>query len=164
MEDVLDLYAEPYDPKRPKLCFDETNRQLLADTRTPLPARAGKPRRFDYEYKREGTRNLFLFCEWEAGWRHVEVTNQRTKLDFAQQMKWLVDERYPKAEVIRVVLDNLNTHGPGSLYEAFEPAASQASCREAEVSLHAQARELVEHGRNRVECFAAAVPEATHCR
>jgi transposase len=125
MEDVLELYAEPYDPRRPKVCFDETNRQLLADTKTPLPAHAGTPRRFDYEYKREGTRNLFLFCEWQTGWRHVEVTARRTKLDFAQQMKWLVDERYPEAEVIRVVLDNLNTHGPGSLYEAFEPAEAR---------------------------------------
>jgi hypothetical protein len=122
MEDVLALYAEPYDPKRPKVCFDETNRQLLADTKTPLPVRPGKPRRFDYEYKREGTRNLFLCCEWQTGWRHVEVTQQRTKVDFARRMKWLVDEQYPEAEVIRIVLDNLNTHGPGSLYEAFEPA------------------------------------------
>ena len=125
MEDVLSLYAEPYDPKRPKVCFDETSRQLLADTKQPLPARPGTPRRVDYEYKREGTRNLFLFCEWQAGWRHVEVTQQRTKLDFAHQMKWLVDERYPEAEIIRVVLDNLNTHGPGSLYEAFEPAEAR---------------------------------------
>src|ERR1043165_9192052 len=125
MEDVLELYAEPYDPRRPKVCFDETNRQFLADNKTPLPAPAGKPRRFDYEYKRAGTRNLFLFCEWQAGWRHVEVTAQRTKVDFAHQMKWLVDEHYPEAERIRVVLDNLNTHGPGSLYEAFEPAEAR---------------------------------------
>ncbi|MCA1626723.1 MAG: transposase, partial [Acidobacteria bacterium] len=107
---------------RPKVCFDETNRQLLADTKTPLPARAGQPRRGDYEDKREGPRNLFLFCEWQAGWRHVEGTAQRTTVDFAHQMKWLVDARYPEAEVLRVMLDNLNPHGPGSLYEAFEPA------------------------------------------
>jgi hypothetical protein len=125
MEDVLTLYAEPYDPKRPKVCFDETSRQLLADTQALLPAQAGKPRRIDYEYKREGTRNLFLFCEWQAGWQHVEVTGQRTKVDFAHQMKWLVEVRYPEAEVIRVVLDNLNTHAPGSLYEAFEPAEAR---------------------------------------
>lgn len=121
MEDVLTLYAEPYDAKRPKVCFDETSRQLLSDTRTPLPVRAGTPARSDYEYQREGTRNLFLFCEPQAGWRHVEVTAHRTKLDFAHQMKWLVDEHYPAAEVVRVVLDNLNTHGAGSLYEAFAP-------------------------------------------
>ena len=122
MEDVLALYAEEYAEKRPKVNFDETSRQLLADTRAPLEVKAGQPQRYDYEYERKGTRNLFIFCEPQAGWRHVEVTQRRTKQDFAQQMKWLVDKRYPKAEVIRVVLDNLNTHGPGSLYEAFEPA------------------------------------------
>ena len=125
MEDVLDLYAEPYDPKRPKVNFDETSRQLLADKQAPLPAWPKKPARFDYEYERAGTRNLFMFCEPQAGWRHVEVTAQRTKIDFAHRMKWLVDERYPEAEVIRVVLDNLNTHARGSLYEAFEPAEAR---------------------------------------
>lgn len=122
MEDVLDLYAEDYDPLRPKVNFDETSRQLIADTRAAIEVKARQPQRHDYEYERKGTRNLFIFCEPQTGWRHVEVTQRRTKTDFAQQMKWLVDERYPEAEVIRVVLDNLNTHGPGSLYEAFEPA------------------------------------------
>lgn len=121
MEEVLDLYAEPYDPQRPKVNFDETSKQLLADTRAPLPAHAGQPRRYDYSYEREGTRNLFLFCEPQTGWRHIAVTARRTKVDFAHQMQWLVDEGYPKAEVIRVVLDNLNTHKPASLYEAFPP-------------------------------------------
>jgi DDE superfamily endonuclease len=122
MEDVLDLYAEPYDPKRPTVTFDETSKQLIGETRPPLPAQPGHPARYDYEYKRNGTRNIFLFCEPQAGWRHVAVTAQRTMEDFAHQMKWLVDERYPHAEVIRVVLDNLNTHKPGSLYETFAPA------------------------------------------
>jgi hypothetical protein len=122
MEDVLDLYAEPYDPKRPKGNFDETSKQLIGESRPPLPARPGHPARYDYAYKRNGTRNLFLFCEPQAGWRHVEVTAQRTMEDFAHQMKWLVDERYPKADVIRVVLDNLNTHKVASLYETFPPA------------------------------------------
>jgi transposase len=122
MEDVLDLYAEDYDRLRPKVNFDETSRQLIADTRAAIEVKARQPQRHDYEYERKGTRNLFIFCEPQTGWRHVEVTQRRTKTDFAQQMKWLVDERYPEAEVIRVVLDNLNTHGPGSLYEAFEPA------------------------------------------
>lgn len=125
MEDVLDLYAQEYDPLRPKVNFDETSRQLITDTRGPVEAVAGRPRRYDYEYKRNATRNLFIFCEPQTGWRHVEVTERRTKLDFAHQMKWLVDERYPGAEVIRVILDNLNTHGPGSLYEAFEPAEAR---------------------------------------
>jgi DDE superfamily endonuclease len=122
MEDVLDLYAEPYDPKRPTVTFEETSKQLIGETRPPLPAQPGQPARYDYEYKRNGTRNIFLFCEPQAGWRHVAVTAQRTMEDFAQQMKWLVEERYPHADVIRVVLDNLNTHKPGSLYETFPPA------------------------------------------
>jgi hypothetical protein len=125
MEDVLALYAEPYDPTRPTICFDETNRQLLADAQSPLPGAPGQPERVDYEYKRVGTRNLFMHCEPQAGWRHVAVTARRTAHDFAHQMRWLVDERYPEAEVIRVVLDNLNTHGPGSLYDAFAPAAAR---------------------------------------
>ena len=122
MEDVLDLYAEPYDPKRPVVCFDETSTQLLADTRPPLPAQPGRPKRQDYEYRREGTRNLFLACEPLAGWREVAVTERRTMQDFAHQMRWLVDEAYPEIPVVRVVLDNLNTHRMASLYEAF-PAA-----------------------------------------
>ncbi len=121
MEDVLELYAEPYDPQRPKVNFDETSKQLIAETRQPLKAEVGQPERYDYEYSRQGVRNLFMFVEPQAGWRHVEVTTQRTKLDFAHQMKWLVDERYPEAEVVRIVLDNLNTHTAASLYEAFAP-------------------------------------------
>ena len=119
MEDVLDLYAEPYNPERPVVCFDETSTQMLAHARPPIPAAPGHPRREDYEYRREGTRNLFLACEPLAGWRHVEVTQRRTKEDFAHQMRWLVDEAYPDVAVVRVVLDNLNTHRKASLYEAF---------------------------------------------
>ena len=122
MEDVLDLYAEPYDPQWPVVCFDETSTQLLADTRLPLPPQPGHPLRQDYEYRREGTRNLFLACEPLAGWRHVAVTQRRTMQDFAHQMRWLVDEAYPEVPVVRVVLDNLNTHRTASLYETF-PAA-----------------------------------------
>lgn len=121
MEDVLELYAEPYDPRRPQVNFDETSKQLISETRRPLPAQPGQPERFDYEYEREGTRNLFLFTEPQAGWRHLNITEQRTMVDFAHQMKWLVDVAYPEAEVIRVVLDNLNTHKAASLYEAFAP-------------------------------------------
>ena len=121
MEDVLDLYAEPYDPQRPVVCFDETSKQLVAEKRAPIPAKAGRRERFDYEYQRNGTRNLFMTCEPLAGWRHVAVTERRTMEDFAHQMRWLADAAYPEAEKIRVVLDNLNTHRPASLYEAFEP-------------------------------------------
>jgi len=95
MEDVLDLYAEPYDPNRPVVCFDETSTQLLAESRATLPAGPGRPRRQDYEYGRAGTRNLFLPCETRRGWRHVEITQRRTMQDFAHQIRWLVDEVYP---------------------------------------------------------------------
>ena len=119
MEDVLDLYAEPYDPRRPVVCFDETSTQLLSEPRPALPPKPGRPRRQDYEYRREGTRNLFLTCEPLRGWRHVAITQRRTQQDFAHQMRWLVDQAYPEAQVVRVVLDNLNTHRAASLYEAF---------------------------------------------
>lgn len=125
MEDVLDLYEEPHDPKRPKVCFDESSKQLIAETREPVPACPGQPQRYDTEYKRNGTRNLFLFLEPDEGWRHMEVTDSRTMSDFAHQMRWLVDERYPDAEIVRVILDNLNTHKPASLYEAFPPAEAR---------------------------------------
>ena len=129
MEEVLDLYAQPYDPLHPKVNFDEMSKQLIEETRTPRPAEVGKAERFDYEYKRNGTRNLFVFCEPQTGWRHLAITEQRTKLDFAAQMKWLVDEQYPQAEWIEVVLDNLNTHKAASLYEAFAPAEARRLLR-----------------------------------
>lgn len=125
MEDVLAIYAEPYDSQRPKVNFDETSRQLLADVQPPLPVCPGQPQREDAEYKRGGTRNLFIHVEPQAGWRHVVVTARRTKQDFARQMQWLVDERYPAATRIRVVLDQLNTHGPAALYETFAPAEAR---------------------------------------
>jgi hypothetical protein len=133
MEEVLEEYAEPYDPSRPKVNFDETTKQLIKETRLPLPAQPGQPPRYDYEYERNGTRNLFLFVEPQAGWRYVNVTAQRTKRDFAHQMQWLVDERYPEAEVVRVTLDNLNTHKPASLYEAFPPAEARRIARKLEL-------------------------------
>ncbi len=125
MEDVLELYAEPYDPQRPVVCFDESSTQLLAETREPLPAAPGRPRRQDYEYVRCGTRNLFLTGEPKRGWRHVAITQRRTMQDFAQQMCWLVDEAYPDAPVVRLVLDNLNTLRVASLYEAFPPGEAR---------------------------------------
>jgi hypothetical protein len=125
MEDVLDLYAEPYDAQRPVVCFDEVPTQLIAETRRPLPAKPGQPERYDYEYQRNGTCNQFMFVEPAVGWRHVVVTDQRRQLDFANQMKWLSDEGYPQAKLIRVVLDNLNTHRPASLYEGFAPAEAR---------------------------------------
>ena len=132
MEDVLDLYEEPYDPQRPVVCFDETSTQLLAETRPPLAAEPGKARRRDYEYRREGTRNLFLACEPRAGWRQVMVTERRTMQDFAHQMRWLVDEAYPDVPVVRLVLDNLNTHRTASLYETFPAAEARRIARRLE--------------------------------
>ncbi len=119
MEDVLDLYAEPYDPARPVVGFDERPLQLVAETRTPLPAAPGRPARYDYEYEHKGTGNVFTSVEPRAGRRHVAVTERRTSVDFAHQMRILVDELYPEVGVVRVVLDNLNTHTIASLYAAF---------------------------------------------
>ena len=132
MEDLLDLYAEDFDPRRPVVCFDELPYQLVAETRLPLPMQPGKPMRYDYEYRRHGTCNLFMFYQPLAGWRHVAVTAQRTKQDFADQMKHLVDVHFPEAEVIRVVLDNLNTHSPAALYAVFEPQEARRIVRKLE--------------------------------
>lgn len=129
MEELLDLYAEPYDPKRPVVCFDEKPCQLVRETRQPLPRQPGQPQRFDYEYQRNGTANLFIVFQPLAGWRHVTVSERRTKLDFAGQMQALVDAHFPEAEQIRVVLDNLNTHTPAALYEAFAPAEARRILR-----------------------------------
>jgi DDE superfamily endonuclease len=117
-EEVLQLYTSDYDPECPLVCFDESSKQLISETRTLLPPEPGQPERFDYEYQREGVCNLFMFFEPFAGWRYVEVTNRRTQIDYAQQMKYLVEERYPHARKIRIVQDNLNTHIGASLYKA----------------------------------------------
>ncbi len=119
MEDVLDLYAEAPDPKRPVVCFDESPTQLIGETRQPIPAEPGQPERYDYEYKRNGTANLFVLIDAHRPWRKVKVTDHRTASDFAHCMRDLVDLHYPDAEKIRVVLDNLSSHSPGALYETF---------------------------------------------
>ena len=129
MEDVLDLYAEPYDPARPVVCFDELPVQLVAERRAPLPGRPGTPARYDYEYTRAGVANLFVFCEPKRGWRHLTVTAQRCKPDFAEQMRWLVTEGFPTATTIRVVLDNLRTHTWEALYESFPPEEARRLVR-----------------------------------
>ena len=132
MEDVLDLYAEPYDPKRPVVCFDEKPLQLLEETRVPRPVAPGKAALVDYAYRRKGTANIFLAVQPLAGWRAVTVTGRRTRLDFAAEMKRLVDVHFPDAERIRVVLDNLNTHTPASLYDAFPPDEARRLARRLE--------------------------------
>jgi DDE superfamily endonuclease len=125
MEDVLEVYARPYDPKRPQVCFDEGGKQLIGDVRPPLPLRPGQPQREDYEYERNGTANLFMVFEPLAGRRRVEVTQRRTSQDFARIIRRVVDEWYPGAEKIVLVQDNLSTHTPAALYEAFEPAEAR---------------------------------------
>ncbi len=125
MEDVLDLYEEPYDPQYPTVCLDEKPVVLHADVQPAVPVEPGQPERVDYEYERKGTRNLFVMVEPKACWRHVEVTEQRTMQDYAKVVRWLVDEVYPHAEYIRLVQDNLNTHTPASFYETFPPAEAR---------------------------------------
>lgn len=122
MESVLDVYERPYDPARPVVCVDEASTQLIDETRHPVPAQPGQPARIDYEYKRNGTANLFVACEPLLGWRALEITARRTALDFAAFLKFLADDAYADVERITLVLDNLNTHKPSVLYEAFAPA------------------------------------------
>ena len=138
--------------------------QLLAVISEPLPAKPGRPRREDYEYQRDGTRNLFLTCEPRRGWRHVAITRQRTMQDFAHQMRWMVDEAYPDVPVIRLVLDNLNTHRMASLYETFPAAEARRIAKRLDVPPHAQARELAQHGRDRVQRAGPGLPARTQRR
>ena len=125
MEDVLDVYHLPYDPNYPVVCFDESSKQLVAEKRITVPAEPGQLERYDYEYQRNGVRNLFLFFSPLASWRHVKVTKQRTHLEWAYCMKDLVDFHFPQANRIRIIQDNLNTHNPAFLYEVFEPAEAK---------------------------------------
>jgi len=125
MEDVLDVYTQPYDPAYPQVCMDELSKQLLGETRVPVPPAPGQVARCDYEYVRLGVANLFIFFEPLGGWRHLTVTDRRTKQDWAHAIRDLVDVHYPDACKIRLVLDNLNTHVGGSLYETFPPAEAR---------------------------------------
>ena len=122
MEDVLEVYHQPHDPECPLVCLDETSKQLVAETRVPIPAKPGRVARYDYEYERNGTANLFMLFAPLEGWRHVEVTDRHTAVDFAHLLKDLSDKHFPHTRKIKLVQDNLNTHKPASLYEAF-PAA-----------------------------------------
>lgn len=121
MEETLEAYKRPYDPKRPQVCLDETSKQLVSETRVPIQTEPGQVERYDYEYERQGVSSLFMCFEPLEGWRHVTVSAQRTKQDFAQVLRDLVDVHYPEAEKIILVLDNLNTHDFSALYETFEP-------------------------------------------
>lgn len=132
MEDVLDLYAEPYNSHFPVVCFDERPYQLIGETLKPLPGEPGAPMRYDYEYQRNGTCNLFTYLQPLGGWRHVVVTARRTGVDFAERMRELSDMHFPDAERIRVVVDNLNIHTPATFYEAFAPSVARRLVRRLE--------------------------------
>jgi hypothetical protein len=147
MEDVLELYAQPPDRKQPVVCFDESPTQLIGETRAPVPAKPGQLERYDYEYRRNGTVNLFVFLDAHRPWRHVKVTDRRTAQDFAQCMRDLVDVHYPKAQRIRVVLDNLSTHTAAALYQSFPPEEARRILRRLElhyVPKHASWLNMVE--------------------
>jgi hypothetical protein len=133
MEDVLEVYTRPYDPTRPVVCMDETSKQLIEETRLPLPAQRDRLQRYDYEYIRHGVSNLFMLFEPLAARRYVKVTDRRTSQDWAELMRDLVDEHYPEAAVITLVLDNLNTHTPASLYETYEPEEARRIARRLEI-------------------------------
>ena len=125
MEDVLEVYTRPHDPAQPLVCLDETSKQLVAETRAPIPMRPGQPARHDYEYKRNGTANAFMLFAPLEGWWHVKITDRRTAVDYARVLKDLSDVHFPNARKMTLVQDNLNTHAPASLYEAFEPAEAR---------------------------------------
>ncbi len=125
MEDVLEVYTRPHDPKRPLVCLDETSKQLVKETRTPVPMKPGQVQRFDYEYERNGTANLFMLFAPLEGWRHIKVIKRRTAIDYAHVLKDLADTHFAGAGKIILVQDNLNTHCPASLYQAFEPSEAR---------------------------------------
>ena len=156
MENVLEVYKRPYDPQHPVVCFDEQSKQLVGEITTPIPAAPGPPERCDYEYVRHGTANLFMLNEPLAGQRFVTVTPRRTKLDFAGQMKMLVDELYPRVPTLTLVMDNLNTHRMSSLYEKDHAENRSGS--------YAQTWPLAQHGRVRTPRHAEAMPSRSHPR
>jgi len=133
MEDVLEVYHRPYGERRPLVCLDEASKQLVGEARVPLPPQPGRPERFDSEYVRNGTANLFMLSEPLLGWRSVRVTEQRTARDFAEVVRWLVEDVHPDADVVVLVMDNLNTHKLASLYAAFEPERARRIAERLEV-------------------------------
>ena len=149
MEEVLDLYEEPYEEKRPVVCFDESPCQLLAEVREPLPVGAGRPERRDHEYQRRGMAHLFVAFEPLAGWRGVEVRERRRGREFAEFVRHLAEDLYPDAEKIRLVVDNLNIHSAASFYELFDAERARELCKEGRVLLHPGTRLVAEHGRDR---------------
>ena len=170
MEQVLETYKRPYDPDHPVVCFDEKSKQLVGEVAMPVPAAPGRCEAHDYEYVRNGTANLFVFVEPLRGWRQVNVTSHRTKLDFAGQMKELVDVHYPKAARVTLVMDNLNTHRMSCLYEAFTPDEARRIIERIEVvhtPKHGSWLNMAECELSVLErqCLAGRIPdEGTLCR
>jgi len=169
LEDVLEVYTRPYDPQRPMVCLDESSKQLVKETRCPIPARPGQPRRVDYEYERNGTANLFMVFEPLAGRRHVKVTDRRTTADFAEVVRQLVDKWYPKAEKIVLVMDNLNTHKAASLYEVFEPQEARRLLERLEIHYtpkHGSWLDMAETelGVLSTQCLDRRIPDKTTLR
>jgi transposase len=164
MEDILDLYAEPHDPTRPIISFDEKPVQLIGEVRKPLPMEPGKPRRYDNEYRRNGTANLFVFLSVNSPWRHVKPTQHRANVDFAECMRDLVDTHFRDADIIRVVLDNLSTHKPAALYEAFPPEEARRILRQLELHYtpkHGSWLNMVEveNGVIQTQCLDRRIPD-----
>jgi hypothetical protein len=162
MEDVLDVYQRPHDPERPLVCVDETSKQLIAETRVPIEAKPGRAIRYDYEYRRNGTANLFMMFAPLEGWRHVKVTDRHTALDYAQVLKELSDTHFPNAKKIVLVQDNLNTHKPASLYEAFPPKEARRLVERFEWHYTPKTWELAGHGRVRACGSDVSMPRQAH--
>src|SRR6266576_617941 len=164
MEDVLEVYQRPHDPQRPLVCLDETSKQLIIDTRAPIPAKPGQPARHDYEYERNGVANLFMVFAPLEGWRHVKVTDRHTAIDYAHVLRDLSDTHFPDAAKIVLVQDNLNIHKLASLYEAFPAPEAPPARRALRMALHAQARQLARHGRIRTRRSRVAMSGSPHRR
>ena len=166
MEDILEVYQRPRGPEFPMVCVDETSKQLIAETRVPIPAKPGRAVRYDYEYRRNGTANLFMMFAALEGWRHVKVTDRHTALDYAQVLKELSDTQFPNAKKIVLVQDNLNTHKPASLYEAFPPAEARRLVERFEwhyTPKHGSWLDLAESelGVLSVQCLDRRIPDQT---
>ena len=158
MEDVLEVYQRPHDPKRPLVCLDETSKQLTVETRKPIAVKPGQPARHDYEYERNGVANLFMMFAPLEGWRHVKVTGRRAAVDYAHALKDVSDTHFPDADKIVLVQDNLSTHTTAALYEGLPRRRSAPPRRTVRMALHAQAWKLARHGRIRTRCPLDAVP------
>ena len=163
MEDVLEVYTRPHDPERPLVCLDESSKQLIAETRVPIPMKPGRPIRCDYEYERNGTANLFMMFAPLEGWRHVKVTDRHTAIDYAHVLKELDDIHFAKAKIIVLVQDNLNIHSKASLYEAFTAAEARRLVERFEWH-YAKTRQLARSRRVRARRSSVAMPRPSHLR